>query len=205
MKDCTMHYDAIIKVTRAISECRDPEEVALLTVRSVKNAYKAKGCSVFLINRETQELELAASFGLSDEYLRKGPIHYLQSIQEAKDNAPVAIFDVQDDPRIQYPEAAGNEGISSILGVPIVAHGKTIGVMRIYTAEPWEFTVADISLAQAIAQICGMAMDMCRLHKGYKTSIEILKNMRGKDTFATRKWTPHEGVPKSVTPSICNY
>ncbi|MCK5696458.1 MAG: hypothetical protein KAH62_07710 [Desulfobacula sp.] len=41
-------------------------------------------------------------------------------------------------------------------------------------------------------------MAMCRMHKGYKTSIEILKNMRGKDTYNSNKWTPHEGVPKSV-------
>ena len=77
--------------------------------------------------------------------------------------------------------------------------------MRIYTAEPWEFTINDITMVQAVAQICGMAMDMCRMHKGYKTSIEILKNLRGNDTYSHKKWTPYEGVPQSVTPSICAY
>jgi len=43
------------------------------------------------------------------------------------------------------------------------------------------------------------------MYKGYKTSIEILKNMRGKDSFGSKKWTPHEGVPKSVDESICDY
>lgn len=200
-----MHYDTIIKVTRAISECKDPEEVALLTAESVRRAYNAKGCSLFLINRESDELELAASFGLSREYLEKGPINYMNSIREAHEGSPVAIYDVQDDPRIQYPEEAEKEGIASILGVPVVAHGKTIGVLRIYTAEPWEFSLEDISLAQAIAQICGMAMDMSRLHKGYKTSIEILKNMRSREEYSPRQWTPHEGVPVNVKPSICDY
>jgi signal transduction protein with GAF and PtsI domain len=150
------------------------------------------------VNRDTRELGLAASFGLSDEYLNKGPVRYMQEISEAKDQIPIAIFDVQDDPRIQYPEAAKKEGISSLLGVPIISNDAVIGALRVYTAEPWEFSIEDITLIQALALICGMAMEMCRLHKGYKTSIEILKDLRGKDYYQSRGWTPYEGVPKSV-------
>jgi signal transduction protein with GAF and PtsI domain len=186
MENHTMYYDMIVKVTGAISECKDPEEVALLTAESVKTGFKAKGCSVFLIKKDTRELGLAASYGLSDEYLNKGPVRYMQEITEAKDQVPIAIYDVQDDPRIQYPEEAKKEGISSILGVPIIAHNNVIGALRVYTTEPWEFSMQDITLIQAIAQICGMAMDMCRMYKGYKTSIEILKNLRGKEYYKSR-------------------
>ena len=58
---------------------------------------------------------------------------------------PVAIFDVADDPRIQYPDAAIKEGIPSILSVPIIIGEKLIGCMRVYTAEPWEFTLNDVN------------------------------------------------------------
>jgi signal transduction protein with GAF and PtsI domain len=110
-----------------------------------------------------------------------------------------------DDPRIEYPQEAKKEGISSLLGVPIISQNKIIGALRIYTAKPWEFSINDVSMTQAVALICGMAMEMCRMHKGYKTSIEILKNMRGKDSYSSNKWTPFEGVPKSVGQSICDY
>ena len=141
---------------------------------------------------------MAASFGLSDEYLNKGPVRYMQELTEAKDQVPIAIYDVQDDPRIQYPEAAKKEGIVSLLGVPIVAHNSVVGAMRVYSADPWEATIEDITLIQAVAQICGMAMDMCRMYKGYKTSIEILKNLRGKEYYQSLGWTPYEGIPQSV-------
>ena len=200
-----MHYDTLVKVTGAIAQCKDPEEVALVTAESVKTAFNAKGCSVFLVDRETRELGLVASSGLSSEYLNKGPIHFMQTIREAKDAVPVAIYDVMDDPRIEYPVAARNEGIASLLGVPIVSRNKITGALRVYTAEPWELDHGDINLAQAVALICGMAMDMCRMYKGYKTSIEILKHMRDPDSFNDRKWTPYEGVPQSVDPSLCDY
>ncbi len=205
MESHTLYYDTITRLTTAISQCKDPEEVALITAEAVKTAFQAKGCSVFLVDRETRELGLVASSGLSREYLEKGPIHFMQTIQEAKDAVPIAIYDVMDDPRIEYPKAAKTEGISSLLGVPIISRNKIIGALRIYTAKPWEFSFNDISMAQAVALICGMAMEMCRMHKGYKTSIEILKNMRGKDSYSSNKWTPFEGVPKSVGQSICDY
>ncbi|MCD4675776.1 MAG: GAF domain-containing protein [Desulfobacula sp.] len=202
MENHTIYYDTIIRLTTAISQCRDPEEVALIAAESVKTAFTAKGCSIFLVDRATRELGLVASSGLSSEYLNKGPIHFMQTIREAKDAIPIAIYDVMDDPRIQYPQEAKKEGISSLLGVPIISHNKILGALRVYTKTPWEFSFNDITLAQAVALICGMAMDMCRMYKGYKTSIEILKNMRGKDTYSSKKWTPYEGVPKSVDKSI---
>jgi signal transduction protein with GAF and PtsI domain len=205
MEKHAMYYDTIVKLTTAISQCKDPEEVALITAESVKTAFSAKGCSVFLVNRETRELGLVASSGLSSEYLNKGPVHFMQTIREAKDAVPIAIYDVMDDPRIEYPEQAKKEGIASLLGVPVISNNKIIGAMRVYTAEPWEFSHHDINMAQAVALICGMAMEMCRMYKGYKTSIEILKNMRDGDSYKSHKWTPYEGVPASVDPSICDY
>ncbi|WDP89921.1 MAG: GAF domain-containing protein [Desulfobacter sp.] len=205
MENHTMYYDTIIKLTTAISQCRDPEEVALISAESVKTAFGAKGCSVFLVDRATRELGLVASSGLSNEYLEKGPIHFMQAIKEARDAVPVAIYDVFDDPRIEYPDAAKKEGIASLLGVPIIAHNKILGALRVYTADPWEFSFNDITLVQAVGLICGMAMDMCRMYKGYKTSIEILKNMRDPKSFSSNKWTPYEGVPTSVDQSICDY
>ncbi len=199
MKNHEMYYEKLIELTGAIAQCKDPEEVALLTAEGVKTAFNVKGCSVFLIKKGTRELGLAASSGLSDEYLHKGPVRYMQEISEAKDQVPIAIYDVQDDPRIQYPEAAKKEGISSLLGVPIVARNSVIGALRVYTSEPWEFSIQNITLLQAVAQICGMAMDMCRMYKGYKTSIEVLKNLRGKEYYESRGWTPYEGVPKSIS------
>ena len=193
-----MHYDTLLRLSRAISMSKDPEEVALMTVESVKTALDAKGCAMFLVNTKTDELEVAASFGLSEEYLKKGPLSALQSIAQSLSEGPVGIYDVTDDPRIQYPEEAKKEGIASILSVPVVAHGTVIGALRVYTSDPWEFTLGDVNLAQAVAQISGMALDMCRQHKGYKTSIEILKSMRDPSMIKSTKWTPYEGVPVSV-------
>ena len=178
MKKQTINYETLLKITGAISATRDPEDIVALTVESVKTAMDLKGCTLFLINRKTDELKVAGSYGLSQNYLDKGPISSLQSIAESFKEGPVAIYDVTDDPRIQYPEEAKIEGIPSILSVPITLHDRVIGALRVYTSEPWEFTLDDVNFVHAVAQIVGMSIDLCRLNKGYKTSIEILKTMR---------------------------
>jgi GAF domain-containing protein len=162
MKKQLINYETLLKVTKVISHSRNPEEVVLITVESIKTALDVKGCSVFLINRKTDELEVAASYGLSDEYISKGPVSALRSIALSLEEGPVAIYDVSDDPRIQYPDAAKNE---------------------IYTSEHWEFTLEDVNFVQAMAQIAGMAIEMARQYKGLKNSIEILKTMRDPKVF----------------------
>ncbi|MBN2126228.1 MAG: GAF domain-containing protein [Deltaproteobacteria bacterium] len=201
MKKQIRNYETMLKVTKAISHSRDTEEVVLITVDSIKTALDAKGCTLFLIDRSTNELKVAASFGLSDEYINKGPLSALHSIARSLEDGPVAIYDVADDPRIQYPEEAKKEGIASILSVPIVAGGRIIGALRVYTSEPWEFTLDDVNFVQAMAYIAGMAIDMARHYKGLKDSIEVLKTMRDPKTLRSRKRTPYEGVPVSVSMS----
>lgn len=178
MEKQVINYETMLKVARSISHSKDPEEVALMTVDSIKTALEVKACALFLFNRKTNELELATSFGLSDEYINKGPVSAMRSIAQSLEDGPVAIYDVGDDPRIQYPKEAEKEGIASILSVPIVVGGNLIGAVRVYTAEPWEFTMNDVNFVQALAQIAGGAINMARYVKGLKSSIEVLKTMR---------------------------
>ncbi len=201
MKKQLLNYETLLKITKTISHSKDTEEVVLMAVESIKTSLDVKGCSVFLINRETNNLELAASYGLSDEYLNKGPLSALRSISQSLENGPVAIYDVSDDPRLQYPDAALKEGIASILSVPIVAGGQTIGALRVYTSEQWEFTLEDVNFIQAMAYMAGMAIDMARHYKGLKASIDVLKTLRDPKTLKSRRRTPFEGVPVSFPSS----
>jgi signal transduction protein with GAF and PtsI domain len=199
MKKQLRNYETMLKLVKAISHSRDPEEVVLMTVESIKTALDAKGCTLFLIDRKSNELKVAASYGLSDEYIHKGPLSAMHSIAQSLEEGPVAIFDVTDDPRLQYPTEAVKEGISSILSVPVVAGGRTIGALRVYTSDPWEFTLDDVNFVQAMAYMVGMAIVMARHYKGFKESIEVLKTLRDPKTLKSKKRTPYEGIPQSVS------
>ena len=174
MRNIQLNYETLINVTKSLSRSKDPDEIIGKTVDSIQMALGVKGCALFLINHATKELEVAASTGLSDEYLNKGTVSALQSIADSLKEGPVAVFDVGDDPRIQYPEAAQKEGISSILSVPVLVGDDAIGAMRVYTAEKWDFTLDDVNFVQALAQIAGILIEMSRLYKGQNEYIDLL-------------------------------
>ena len=71
MEKPIINYESLIRITKAISTLRDPEEIVLITVEGVTNALKVKGCTLFLFSRRSDELKLTGSFGLSDEYRRR--------------------------------------------------------------------------------------------------------------------------------------
>ena len=48
MKKQLINYETLLKVTRAMSRSKVPEEVVQLTVESVKEALDIKGCAIFL-------------------------------------------------------------------------------------------------------------------------------------------------------------
>jgi len=174
MKNLRPNYDTLIRISRSLSKSRNPEEIIQMAVDSIRASLRAKGCALFLVNRETRELEVAASSGLSTEYLNKGAVSAYRSIADSLKDGPVAVYDVSDDPRIQYPEAAQKEGIASILSVPILVGDETIGAVRVYTQEKWEFTLDDVNFVQALAQIAGILIEMTRLYQGQSEYIEVL-------------------------------
>jgi transcriptional regulator with GAF, ATPase, and Fis domain len=197
MKEHEMSYEKLIELTSAISECKDPEEVALLTAGGVKSAFDVKGCSVFLIKKGTRELGLAASFGLSDEYLNKGPVRYMQEITEAKDQVPIAIYDVQDDPRIQYPEAAKKEGISSLLGVPIIARNSVIGALRVYTSKPWNSQFKTSQYCRRSLKYVGWLWTCAACTKDIKQVLKFLRTSGVKSTSSHEAGHPMRAFPRA--------
>ena len=177
MKNLRLNYETLIKISRSLSKSKDSEEIIRMTVESLKSALGIKGCALFLINRQSKALEVAASAGLSAEYLNKGPVSALRSIADSLEEGPIAVYDVSDDPRIQYPDAARKEGVASILSVHIMIGDDAIGAIRAYTAEKWEFTLDDVNFVQALAQIAGILIEMTRLYQGQSEHIEALATM----------------------------
>ncbi len=172
-----LDYVKLSRVIDAISSLAELDDFCEHIVHSITQALAIKGCTLMLLDRATNELKIAASHGLSREYLEKGPISAKKSIAESLTEGPVAIYDVDDDPRLQYPEEAKKEGIQSIVSLPVVLRGKPLGALRLYRSESWEVSIEDITVFQALVLIIALTIDNIRIQKGLKASIDVLKVM----------------------------
>jgi GAF domain-containing protein len=119
-------------------------------------------------------LKLAAVYGLSEDYLAKGPVDVDHSPidSEALGGTPVIIQDIGADTRFQYKEAAKREGIVSVLCVPLEVRGETIGVMRVYTGEQVTFLEDDIQFLSVLASLAALAIENANLYESLKRSYD---------------------------------
>lgn len=130
-----------------------------------------KGCAVRLLDYNTGEMVLQAVYGLSDTFLSKGPVIARESVyqemveQYDERGEVVEIYDVSQDPRVQYSEAAKEEGISSILATPLLQNDRVIGALSVLTDTPHHFSSDEIRTFQTIANQAAVAIHLAQLHK----------------------------------------
>jgi GAF domain-containing protein len=135
---------------------RQVDTVILLEMasQSLVDEFGLKGCHFRLVSRDQRVLEHIASYGLSQKFLDKGPVDAERSVAEALQGKIVMIPDASTDPRIQYPLDHSEEGIVSLLTVPLATRGQVIGVMRISTRERREFSEDEVEFFKVFALFC---------------------------------------------------
>ena len=192
------YYTSLYELASTLNSSRAPDSILQSVVEGVAKAMEAKGCSLMLLSPDKKVLLHTVAYGLSDWYVRKGPVSADKSISEALDGKAVAILDATKDDRIQYQEQAKKEGISSILSVPMMLREETIGVIRVYTAEPYHFTMDDMYFVGAVANLGAIALENARLYEATQKDYETFRQ----DMLEWRAALGHEWIlGETVTPS----
>jgi GAF domain-containing protein len=167
------YYRRLYEAASILNSERNPRALINSIVESVAKATGAKACSLMLLTPEREVLLHTVAYGLSDWYLRKGPVTVGKVISDVLEGRPVAVLDATTDERVLYREQAKKEGIASILSVPMKLRGEVIGVVRVYTAKPYRFTKDDINFVETIANLAAVALENLRaydiIHKDYET------------------------------------
>jgi GAF domain-containing protein len=155
-----------------IISARSPDSILHSISENIAKALKAKGCSILMLDPDSNLMNHVIAYGISDWYLKKGPIYADKSVAETLLGKPVVILDASSDDRVQYPLEARQEGISSILSVPIILRDEIIGVIRVYTGEPRHFPNDEIDFVVAVANISAIALENAREYESNKKDHE---------------------------------
>jgi len=138
------------------------DDLTLLTnhlAEGTARSFSAKGCSILLFDDREKQLFPVATYGISEEYVRKGPIFADLRESAFSKGEPVFVKDMQKDPRVQYPKEAAKEGIVSMLSVPIKSRHAVLGTIRIYQSEAMEFHEEDIEAMCVLAELLGLVIE----------------------------------------------
>jgi GAF domain-containing protein len=169
------YFRSLYRLTRMITSTVEMNKTLEAVATEIAKTTRVKGCCLFWLDTASRELELLASYGLSHDYLRKGPLSIDKSTPQVFEELTVFISNVRTDPTVQYPDEAEREGILSMLSVPILVREKVRGVLRLYSTVAAAFTTEDLEFAKVLAEIGGIAIINAKLHHERATDINFWK------------------------------
>jgi len=179
---------ALYEVTLAINSSLDEDKILLAMLERIVNELGYRAATLRLLDEEQDQLELKASYGLSETYLKKGAVDVAKSgiDRSVLTGEWVSIQDATHDPGFQYPAAAAAEGLASLLAVPLTHRDRAIGVLHVYTAEAHDFRDAEKAFVAAIANLGAQAIVRTRMFESfYRFAQQINTSLELKDVLAT--------------------
>ena len=173
----TTFLDLFIKVTKAVTASLDLDEVFDLITRKIPEILNVDAATIRLLDASGKKLVLRASHGLSQAYLNRGPIDAEEPIFKALRGEPIVIDNASRDPRIKFPEATKQEGIQSILVVPIPIRGQINGILRLLSKHQRYYGQDEIDFVVALGEQCGIAIENARIFKEQQAQLNYFKAM----------------------------
>jgi len=156
---------ALAEISETITSPLYLDEMLEVVVEMAARVMNARLCSIRLLDETTGELVLRATQHLSPAYCALPPLKVGEGIvgAVAEKGRPLTVLDVTADPRYRRADIARQEGLCSLLSVPLTVRERTIGVLNCYTAEPHRFTEEEIALFSTLANQTALAIENARL------------------------------------------
>lgn len=134
--------------------------------------------TVLLSNKETGELERIVCRNLDEqEWKSRQHVKPGFSIQVAETRMPLAIRNIQTDPRTADPAYFRENGLVSYLGIPMVVKEETVGVLSFYTREEHDFTPEQIEFLSTLAGQAAIAIHNAQIYD------DMVRSNKVKDEF----------------------
>jgi signal transduction histidine kinase len=189
-----VNHKILYNIAKEINSSLDSHVVLNAIVQTITEVMGAKGASLMLLSPDSKHLIHMVDYGLSESYIKKGPIRVDPFTTEVLKGKPVWIPDVANDSRIQYPEEAKKEGICSVLSLPFRLSYEVIGVIRIYFSKPGAFSDEAIEFLDAAANLGAIALEKARLYESQEKNLETVTEQMKKLTEEKERFMRFFGI-----------
>ncbi len=161
----TAQLAAVREISRAIAEAQDLDATLDLIARRTTEVMGVDSCSIYLYDKESANLVLAASTGLrrggiGAVFLPKGKGLTGWAAEHAE---AVATDNAKRDPRFHRVIGSGESRFASLLAMPLMTRGKVIGAANVRTADIRRFSEDEIELFGFITDLAATALEKAKL------------------------------------------
>ena len=170
-------FESLASVSRTINSTLNLDEALQAITREAGVLMHARMCSLMMLDESREWLDLRASYGAGEAYLKKPRMAVGDSLLGVvvRRKKPMQVANVQASSRYQNVEVARREGLVSLLSVPLLFAGQAIGTLSIYTGRPYNFSNEEIRILSALAELSAIAIEKARL---YERVVDVEEQLR---------------------------
>lgn len=192
------YIKALSDISSAITSDLYIEDILKLIVMVTARVTGVEICSLWLVDNSVNPkvIKLKATQTIDPAYVKDRLLKYDEGVvgYVISNKNPLIIKDVLNEPLFKEKEMAKKLGLVSMLSVPLQAkNNEVIGVLNCFTAEPHDFTKAEINLITAVANQAAVAILNTELMVKSRVIQEELETRklvdRAKEIIMTRKKT----------------
>jgi len=172
---------SVHETSRLLTAPMDLPQVLEIVVRTVAEAIGADAAGLRLLDADTGQLTLKATYNLSPDYINKGPVTAGESTLNLRALAGEAIVveDMPSDPHFQrYHADIVREGLVSNLTIGLMYRDQGIGILRLYHRRKRSYSEADVRLAQIVAAQSAAAIVNARLYADALEGERVARQVR---------------------------
>jgi len=176
-------YERLMEITRQLNSVLDLGSLLLKIIDASIELTRTEQSSILLIDPTTGELRFEASSSLSGGAMEQIVVPMEGSLAGwvATNGEPVLVENTQADTRwFSKIDKTIKFETRNLLGVPMIAHGKVIGVVEVINKvneqEPW--TEDDVNTLSALAAQAAIAIENARLFQQSDFVAEMVHELR---------------------------
>jgi HD-GYP domain-containing protein (c-di-GMP phosphodiesterase class II)/HAMP domain-containing protein len=186
---------AVHNMSQAFTSTLDYQEVISVVAQRVGNPIGAQFASVLLPDDNGRHLNIVASYNLSAEYVwtinkkRRIPVGVGPLGMAFTKQMPFKVTNTQMDQNYEFwRHVASVQGYSSLIALPLLSKGESIGVICIYFAEPREFKQDEIELLTTASNEAAIAIENARIYENLEDAFvgtirSLAETIDAKDTY----------------------
>ena len=169
--------ESLASVSRTINSALNLDEVLQRITRDACELMQARMCSLMMLDETRMWLDLRASAGAGEAYIRKPRLSAQESLIGAvvRRKRPIHVENVQTSSRYQNVEVARQEGLISLVSAPLLFAGEAIGALNVYTGKPHLYSDEEIRILSAFAELSAIAIEKARL---YERVVDVEEQLR---------------------------
>ena len=153
------HVQAVTDAALAHLEVNELLNVLLPRIRDI---LRSDTCAVLLLDPQTNELVARAALGIEEEVGVRIPIGAGFAGRVAGEARPMVI-DVDEYP--VFNPILRRKKLKTMVGVPLIVRGVSLGVLHVGTLTPRQFTRDEVDLLQIVAERVAIAIERAQLHE----------------------------------------